>query len=515
MKKLNLLLSLQVILFLIITKTLTAQSEEFPNSTNYSFYSEIFDEQRTISVCLPEGYSKENNKNYVTAYVFDGQFPAYFHMVNAMVNYYSMIGEAIPMIVVSIHSSNRSLELTPKWNNQRTYDGWRGNCGNADLLTNHLKNEVIPYIDSNYRTQKCRLGIGHSLGGTYVINEIFRPESIFTGVIAVSPNLVYDDEQLIEKGKQFVNNSNKTGFILASAGDEGDMEIMFAKGLEKLDSIFSYNKNENFKWETLWRKNNGHMETFLTSIDYGYQKFSEYWNFPVDAIDSISDNDFMDFLNNFYNQLSLFTGEKQNVSIDDLNSLAYALANKGQINKSLQITDLAIKEFPEDHNIHDTKGEILEMDGQFSNAKNSYKAALKVLNGQSSGITKEDYEYFKSNYENRINRLSDDYIEYKELIKKAKNEAQNINYKLASDYYSKAFKIGIIRATHIDRKNAAGTYAQAGRIDDAFEKLFELANTFKWRGSETFESDNLLDPLKTDKRWEKFISLVRKNETEQ
>ena len=41
--------------------------------------------------------------------------------------------------------------------------------GNAEVFLAYVKNEVVPFIESNYRTLPERTAIGHSLGASFLI----------------------------------------------------------------------------------------------------------------------------------------------------------------------------------------------------------------------------------------------------------------------------------------------------------------------------------------------------------
>ena len=247
-----------------------------PTDTTRIFHSSTYDKERTIDIVLPSGYDpKDTSTFYITAYLFDGQWYAYRELVSSTCDYYATVGQGVPMILVNIHSDNRSLEFTPHWNHQQTYDGWRGNCGQADTLTRFLRTEVIPWVEQHYNTNGYRLGVGHSLGGTYVINELMKDNSLFQGVIAVSPNLVYDEKQLIDTARLFFAQTTKNQrYLYASAGDAPGMESMFRAGVQELDSIIQALQPGNLHWKTRYLDGDDHMSTFPTTFNYAFLDFS-------------------------------------------------------------------------------------------------------------------------------------------------------------------------------------------------------------------------------------------------
>ncbi len=203
-------------------------SQSKSESLDYIFDSEVFKEERTISVFIPETYnSGDSTSKFNVAYLFDGQFQPYVSMASSIMSYYEQTNEGIPLIIVGIHTKNRWGEFVPLCDEEKTES-----IEGADKLSLFLNNEVVPLIESNYRTTKFKIGIGHSLGGTFVINEIVKDNSLFNAVIAVSPNLTMCDEQIIKRAQEFYTTQPKNlRFIYTSSGTVGAMENDFRNSL--------------------------------------------------------------------------------------------------------------------------------------------------------------------------------------------------------------------------------------------------------------------------------------------
>lgn len=511
---------MKLALTILIALSFSVCSQTYqPTILEHTFQSDAFGSERKISISLPTGYAEtDSSTKYVVAYLFDGQFNPYFSMVSSVIDYYSQISEGIPMIVVSIHTENRSLEFTPKPNNPKTAAGWRGNCGSAEMLTTSLRDEIIPYIESNYRTQPYRLAIGHSLGGTYVLQDIFKDESIFSGVIAVSPNLNYDDEQIVFSGERyFKTHPESRTFLYTSAGDQGNMESSFRRSLQKLDSIHSNLDPKHMDWTCNLLDGDGHMSSFLPTFNYAYLAFNKHWIISEDLLNEMMNRDYesmLDHINEFYNELSLFVGSEVKPTNDDWNNYAYELSYYAKHDDAIQVIEAGIAMYPKDPNLLDSRGEILEEASRFKDAQASYQEAMAVLEANNAIFSEDMFAYYSETFSKNIKRMSDEYVEYKSLIHLASVAADREDYKQAAKHFTKAFKLNIIQATHIDRKMAVSTFAQVKKFDLAFEQLELLANKFKWQGRTIFEEDEMMKPLHADKRWEEMMKLMDKNAEE-
>lgn len=399
-------------LTILIGNTGIAQDSNNPKIDEYKIESEVFGDTRSVSVSTPVGYNaKDKNTSYLVAYLFDGQFTPYFSMVNSVIQYYSQVGDGVPMIVISIHTKQRSVEFTPKAIHEETTKGWDGNCGNAGKLTQYIREEVIPQVESKYNVKPYRLAIGHSLGGTYVLTELFKKNSLFKGAIAASPNMVYDKEQIVEQGKTFMEKNPKTNaFVYCAAGNEGKMENNFRKSLEKLNVYALKNMDFNMccmDWKYDFMTGATHMRTFLPTFDEGYLRFSKNWIMTETRSDLIakSDTPLEGFLG-YYEGISAFAGFENLPNNNDYNNFAYTLDYFKKYEDAIIVLDKAITLFPNDANLHDSKGEMLEKSGDEKAANASFKMAIKTLEANKENYDEENFTYYSEMFKKNVDRTS-------------------------------------------------------------------------------------------------------------
>lgn len=102
---------------------------------------------------------------------------------------------------------------------------------------------------------------------------------------------------------------------------------------------------------------------------------------------------------------------------------------------------------------------------------------------------------------------------YYELKVEAENLYELKEYQQSAIKYQEAFEQGDVY--HIDRYNAACSFALAKDIESAFNHLFELANgESKYKNYQHITSDTDLDILHMDKRWDELIAIVKLNHEE-
>lgn len=386
-----------------------SQEGHHPKIAEYEIDSKVFGGKRLVSVSTPVGYAeKDTNTKYLVAYLFDGQFTPYFNMINSVIQYYSQVGDGVPMVVISIHTENRSLEFTPKANHPETVEGWEGRCGSADKMTAFLREEVIPQVEEKYNVHPYRLGIGHSLGGTYVMTEILKNKSLFNAAIAISPNMLYDTEQVVEQGKRYFRaEPNARAFIYCSAGDQGKMENSFRVSLEKLHADAQENLPKKMTWTYEMLKGDSHMSTFLPTFDNGYLAFSEKWILTETKMNALTESNqpLLDF-ENFFAQISDFAGFDYRPNSNDYNDFAYTLDYFDKQNLAIEVLNKAISLFPTDANLYDSRGEMFEKLGQDKEAHASFALALKTLEQNKSIYDEESYQYYLNTFTGNMERTA-------------------------------------------------------------------------------------------------------------
>ena len=159
-----------------IINTLTAQDlekirEHEARVEEIIFESTELDQTRQVLVHTPANYKFEDLSYYNVIYLFDAQDRPLFDATNGIVN--MMADGSQDFIVVGIKSTyieeemyGRNHDLLPS-DTKRDLGPKSG--GNAEAFLAYMKNEVVPYIESNYRTLPHRTAVGHSLGGSFVI----------------------------------------------------------------------------------------------------------------------------------------------------------------------------------------------------------------------------------------------------------------------------------------------------------------------------------------------------------
>ncbi len=194
-----------------------------------------------IFVALPGSYFT-SEKTYPVVYMLDAY--SSFGIMVQMARLLAFDKEVPEVIIVGISSEggskefnyNRARDFTPtQIQPEKLPEEFRSTfpiSGGAEKFLGFIKNELIPYVESNYRfSPGDRTLEGHSLGGLFVFYSLFKEPGLFKRYIAISPALLWDDELLIKDEEKFSKEHKSLESIIYTA--VGSLEGEFIKRLWK------------------------------------------------------------------------------------------------------------------------------------------------------------------------------------------------------------------------------------------------------------------------------------------
>lgn len=150
----------------------------------HKIWSEKTGEDREIYVSVPGEYEK-SGKTYPVIYMMDGEFNATPGVIGS-VRYLESLGRTPEFIVVGIKNTNRDKDVYPE---EVTYGDGTKAGGRAVQFLGFITDELIPYINRNYRTGNYRILFGTSNTGFTTVFAMFHDPGAFNAYIAASATL--------------------------------------------------------------------------------------------------------------------------------------------------------------------------------------------------------------------------------------------------------------------------------------------------------------------------------------
>jgi predicted alpha/beta superfamily hydrolase len=362
------------ILTLFCTNKLLAQSDDsipVPNQRQLLLSSQILHEERVIWVHLPENYAL-STATYPVLYLLDGD--SHFSYVAEMITYLSGSEKMrVPqMIVVAILNKDRQKDFTPI--HSLIFNGKVDNrlatSGGGENFLRFIKDELVPYIDKNYRTQNYRVLEGHSLGGLFAVYAREAAPDLFQSNIIISPAFYGGNLKVL---------GDVTGFLRAHPHLSGKMFISIGdENTEKVDSLVYQIKTfapASFHWSFKKYEEEDHLSVPYKSMYDGIRFIYSNWHINID--DSTKIASYKDIQAHF-NKLSDEFGYKIHPTEDVVNRCGYQLLRTGHIDTAIDIFKQNIKNYPNAYNVYDSMGEAYMTKGDKARAIENYEKSIAI-----------------------------------------------------------------------------------------------------------------------------------------
>jgi predicted alpha/beta superfamily hydrolase len=273
-----------LLLALLIPFTLTCYRHKLPTNekddlttfltmdpvvqTSFNLYSKTIKDSFKIFICLPKNYEK-NKETYPTVYVTDANVA--FDMISTMMKLISNGLDCKQAIYVGVGYKNFMVmdSLRGRDYSYPQKEGIPGS-GGGKLFTTFLEDELVPYIDSAYRTKpKDNTLIGHSLGGYYVfynmLSTAVEGKLMFKNYIAGSP-FVINDKYLVDLEQKLSTKTDSLPVkLFMCSGTIGDVDSM----LIVFTDIFLKRHYKKFEFKSIELKDFDHMDVLFPTWSKG------------------------------------------------------------------------------------------------------------------------------------------------------------------------------------------------------------------------------------------------------
>jgi len=291
--------------------------------------SAVLNEERTLLINLPDDYDV-SQRRYPVLFLLDGD--AHFHHVTGIVHFFTVRNMIPPLIVIALPNIDRTRDFSPTSIDKRL------TSGGADRFLEFFQEELIPYVDSHYRTFPYRIIIGHSLGGLFAIYALLTQPDVFNAYIAISPSLSYDNELLLKKAPAFLEKSPELKkFLFMTVGNEPK----YIPRLESFSKILEEMAPEGLEWKYTYMEKEDHVSITHRSIYDGLETLYLDWRVSASLIQKG-----LDGIQEHYRTLSEKFGYEIPVLPRVYNLLGYDLIKKKKMNEAIEVFELCINDYP-------------------------------------------------------------------------------------------------------------------------------------------------------------------------
>jgi uncharacterized protein len=418
-------------------------------------HSTILNEDRTLLVSLPRDYDKTEKAFPVLYMLYGDHINTYFAETVSVLNKYSADASIPAFILVGIMNTDRYRDLIPL--------DQKGNKTGIDNFLSFLKDELVPFVEKNYRTKPYRALLAPQAGANFALYTLFKEPGLFRAFFLNNPFRWNSGRELMLSMAQEYLAKNKVldNYIFITHDQNDQLEREGNEFIEKFSGLVEKYKPADFVLVKNYLPDN---KDFIspTGIKEGITScFSEY---PLPENQTVA---CLEDIKNHYAGLSKKYGYDIDIPGHVLVMKADELAAKGKTAEYTEILCYMIETNTDQSNAYWRLADMSYRAGRMEEAK-EYLAKMMELMGSDAGIVKNRYKQI-----DRMIRESASWAIESEINRKG--------FKAGKQKYA-----GLLKSQdkYFDERelNAAGyRFLQREMVNEAIF-IFEI-NVYKYPGS--------------------------------
>lgn len=330
-------------------------------------------EARTAFVTLPASYAR-GGQHYPVIYLTDGQTQGR-HTANT-VQALAQVGRMPELIVVSVGNTDRTRDLTPTRNTSEDAAGEAPRfptSGGAAKFISFFETELIPEIETKYRTSPYRVFAGHSFGGMFALEMLYSRPRLFNAWISVSPTVWWDNKYPLRQAKEFVAATPelRSTLILAVGREVPQMNTTF----DELKAFFAKKKPKGLEVHSFYYPDDDHTSVPIPAHYAALRTLFAPWHFEFEPGTDVNTLWFR--ARSHAENLTKLYGFPVKVPEERANRIGYTLLAAQHTAKAIEVFRTNAENYPHSPNVHDSLGEAYETAGDTTKARESYAKAVE------------------------------------------------------------------------------------------------------------------------------------------
>jgi predicted alpha/beta superfamily hydrolase len=219
----------------------------YPEGDQFIIESPVMGAQRALTVHLPLDYEATPTVHYPVLIVLDA--PDMARAVAGEAAILADSGMIPPVIVIGVENAPwpaRNRDFTPPFLAQ-SLDDSVASPGEGDRFLQFLRDDVLGWTDSTYRTNGRRILVGWSRGALFSAWSLIADPNLFEARIALSPAFWREDSAIANVFDSFFTVHSELGSRLYMALGEEENPKMTG-GFEHTLSVFERSAPAGLSW---------------------------------------------------------------------------------------------------------------------------------------------------------------------------------------------------------------------------------------------------------------------------
>lgn len=384
-----------LIIILLISSIPALFGQKINIGVRDTIYSNTLKENRPVSIYFPPSYYYKTNQHYPVLYILDGEYN--FQYVAGILELQGGISESIPeMILVGISGKGSS---TYQRNCKPVIAGIK-DSGNADEVLDFIEQELIPYMDKNYKTLDFKILAGHSVGGIFTVNAALKRPDLFDHYIAISPALWWEENAINRVAEEnYKSQHSKARDVYVSLADEKRMGVKEFLKLVGPEYKFKQFENENhnsvgaptYKWALRdifknWKFDKKYFDSSKELADY-QKEISSSFSIPLPLAESNLYNTVVYILKDKPEELQKIKAIIHNYYPNSETYLSTLLAtiaiDNNNYEKATSIINDGLKKHPDSFELYEKLAEVHFKEKKIQASQEEINKAIYLANKQS------------------------------------------------------------------------------------------------------------------------------------
>ena len=297
-------------------------SQAQDNVTFKKFNSVSTNSERILKIYIPDSYEENEKSTYPVAILLDAEYLFDVYVANAKL--FAIRDKAPEQIVVGIFQNQNQERYTDC---DYSEDTGLPNAESSQFY-GFIRDELLPYLDNNYRTSLFKTIVGNTLTGNFINYFFLEPSPIFNAYISINPSFAPEMHQKLEAQSQ---NLFTQYFYYLSGGDFNTEKRTV--GINNVHNLLKLSENPNFKYHyddfSNASKTGSIGQSAASAISFTFQLFAAISQEEFDRdIANLEPGDAIEYLEKKYVEIEYLYGSNVKIRESDIYKIEPIIIDK-------------------------------------------------------------------------------------------------------------------------------------------------------------------------------------------
>jgi tetratricopeptide (TPR) repeat protein len=264
----------------------------------------------------------------------------------------------------------------------------RPGSGGADRFISFFKDELIPFIDSNYRTQPFRIILSGSWGGVFCLYTLLTQPEVFNGYIAATPWFIYDGSKqfMLKNSERLLTQQGfAKNFLFMAMSNDPDPGLQ--ESFDAFATILRRNPKQGLRFRHVSWPEEDHWSISHKAVYDGLKWiFVDWREIPESRL-----SDGVGAVKQYRAELEKLYGYDIGINTSSLRMFCSGLRRENRYEEAVEMYEYQILLSPESPYAYEGLGRTYEAMGDLNLALRTFQTARELAEKQSvSDMTRFD-----------------------------------------------------------------------------------------------------------------------------